>query len=632
MHDIYGRLRTISDPIVDQAMAAAMPTADPITLRLIALSLLERDHHIGATALVKHFDLLPPDLQATVVQQAPKWHHPLREVAGQKSATQGPANVIHIIVAANAAKLAYLITEQLHHRPHNLRVQAAQALLQLACWARRSVDQPGDDPDRCDVASAQYIQTAVEDAVRLYHTHLQPDILLALATLGPRSTPVALKELAKPDSLATDPARKILTYADRSDTRRAILVWGQLPTLAADAMTGLTRAVVNRGLTDVLSSAHLLLNSRVADPLNKIHDPDSLWPKPTELANWSAQQTRPLALWAWVLPFTNPQRIEKLVSLGQLPDALTRLAALRRLIDIANTDQNSSVNNAIARFCHDTQQEIAWIALRQLMSQRQWDGLSALLLKLINSPHENVAQLARDRLAPMAFDRLWEGWSHIETTQKLAVGRALVKIDRRFHAHLQQKLVSEDRQDNLRALSMITELNQGTHFEPALLALTQSSDEKVASAAVRALGTAQSEHTIDALESAMEHHDSRVRANAVEAIDQVHSTRHVRRLAAMAHKEDNRPRANAIKTLMEVSAGSAITALKHMLHDPDPAHRISALWVVESLGLIEVAHQVAELSVSDTDHKVKERADRIIHELMTIMSHDEASPVTTPAA
>jgi hypothetical protein len=627
LYDIYQRLRSIQDSSVDRAMAAALPTADPLAAKMITLNLLEREHPEGTASLVLYYDRLLPDIQARVIRLAPQWYRPLREAAGRKD-IHGPANAIRIIVEAKIARLAYLITEQLHHRPDDLRKQAAEGLLELARWAGTATCDQADhakQPTRCDVTSVAYIQAAVEEAVRLYHTHLQPAALMAYAAMAYRSMPEILRQLQDPSSPAVEEFRILLSTAKNPDIRRVALVLVQIPTLTDAVFAGLKATGAGQGLVDVLSGSHLLLNQRIRRPLRSLTQPLHLWPVTGDVAQWPTQTTRGLARWAQALPMTARERVEHLTKVSEMPDALSRLNVLRQLIAISQSGQDFSANDAIARFCNDPQERLAKIALRYLIYAR-WDGLTGLLTRAVNSKHNGVAQLARARLAPLGFARLWEHWPSMSAAKKLSAGRALIKIDALFHSHLSSKLMDGQDWARLRALSIIHGLNQGLMFELPLLAMVGDQDPKIASAAVRALGSARSERAVKALEKVLDHEDSRVRANAVEALEQLQSTRHVRQLVEMAHEEQqSRPRANAIRALLQMGAGDALSELVKMLHDPRPAQRISALWVIEAVGLIEVAHQVAEMSITDTDINVKSRADHVVHGLIAVMKHGLAS-------
>jgi len=67
---VFRRLRKLDDPAVDRAMAAALPSADHESARLITFMLLERAEPDGLLALVMGFDKLPPEAQAAVIKHA----------------------------------------------------------------------------------------------------------------------------------------------------------------------------------------------------------------------------------------------------------------------------------------------------------------------------------------------------------------------------------------------------------------------------------------------------------------------------------------------------------------------------------------------------------------------------------
>lgn len=617
LHDIYRRLQSIADVSVDQAMAAALPTADPEAVRLIVQSLLSRQKPEGLTSLVRYFDQLPYDIQEEIVRRAPTWDQPLREVAARRNPS-GPANVIRIVVLAKACHLAYLMTEQLRHRPPDLRQIAGEGILELTRWATAEIEGCRTS---CTPAAARHIQSSVDEAFRLYGAHQQPSVLLAVAQLAPHPMPASVRQMTiERDPAAVAALRREFASAQQAEYRRAMLILIKIPALAKWVMQGIGVASCEGHLTEVLSYWHLLINQGVVHSLQPIANPHWLWPDERELPRWPAEVAVGLAHWVSALPLSDQQRAQLLTRLTLVPDALSRLCALRKLIAMSgSSDADPAVLQAISRFCSDPKEKVAWIALRHLVANR-WQGLTAMLPRLVSSHHQEVAQLAQKLLAPLGFQRLWDGWQRMAYDNRLALGRALMKIDPRWQNQLASKLTSPARLDVLRALSIVHGLNQGNQFHAILLKLAQHDDVKIVSAAVRVLGSVQSPPASDVLEASLQHDDARVRANAVEAIQQLNSTRHIKQISRMTKDEHSRPRANAIKALMRMSTGDALAALAEMLHDPKPDHRISALWVVEAMGLLDVTRQVAEISITDPDAQVKERADHVVHNLMRTMN------------
>lgn len=338
----------------------------------------------------------------------------------------------------------------------------------------------------------------------------------------------------------------------------------------------------------------------------------------------TAHQQRQLPRWAGALTGSREQRAARLVDLGACEDAGVRLAALRRLLAMSSGQPTEGLDNCIARFTTDADAAIARVAVWHLLRRRH-SWVPQMLTKLVNSPHESVRRIAAQQLAPVGFERLWEGWPQLTFAQRLACGRALVKIDRDFHRHLAERLAGADHEARLRALSIIGDLQQGAFFTPALIQLARDQDAYIAASAVSALGSAEGEEAIGVLRQSLEHADARVRANAVESLAKLESTDHVQELVKLAGDEANRPRANAIAVLMSLRTGDAMAALHRMLDDRRPEHRGSALWLVEQMGLLEVVREVAEMSISDPEREVRRRAERVVAEMIETMHRSHAA-------
>ncbi len=608
--DILDAAASVADPTVDRAMAAALPTATPGVAVQLTRRLLERRCPDAQTALVLHFQALPDEARDAVAAVADDLFRPLREACAA-GGDHGPLNAIDIIRRARTTGLAYLIAERLRHGSENVRQAAGRCLLDMAQDVARD---PGPALERLgDVAAA------VEDSVRLYAHHQQPDVLLALCTLLPREMDASLAALAKPDGAAVRPMRRILAAAEHPQVRRVLLALLPIPTLTQSVGAGLRQAAAAGQLGEATACHHLLARPDARRALNKLGAVESIWPGPGRLMGLPASEQIGLIALLEALPLEDAVKLQRLEELSRSEHPAVRVRVLRAVLNQPLKASSRPADRLIESLIEDPAEPIARLAVRRVL-QSHPDRLPKLLARLVNSPHAAVRQLAGRRIAPIAFDRFWRRWPTLDPARRLAAGRALIKIDADFHRLLADKLAARHAPTRLRALAIISGLNQGAFFEPALIQLTQEGDEKVASAAVRALGAAGSSRAYGVLREMLDHADARVRANAVEALAEADAALCADRFADMADREDNRPRANAIAALMQMRRPEAMGTLTRMLHDARPRHRTSALWLVETMGLVEAARHVAELSISDEDDAVKDRADRVIRELLELMS------------
>ena len=501
---IFATLGSVADASVDRALAGALATAEHPSAQRIATHLLERGHAESMVALIERFDQLSDELRTRVVGRVRDLYATLRKAANRAT---GPCSIhtLQIIREAREGRLAYLVAEQLRHRPTGVQQLAGDCLLDLATHATTAAaDEDGSVRYPCDAETTRYIRVAVEEAVGLYAHHQQPSVLEAVLHLIPRPMPEALTQLAQADHAGVVVLRRHLSAASTPVVRRAVLGLIRIPTLTPSALEGLVRVCQEDQFSDVLTNWHLLLDPRVARPLSMTRHASRLWPRGSDWSRWPDHASRGLARWARCVGLDSADRVEKLAQLRHLPDPMARLSALRALIALATGHESIGANEAISRFCHDGDSRLARIALQHLI-RVDWHGLPGLLPQLVNTADPRVGRLAGQRLAAKGFKDLWDHWSAIPTSKRLTMARALVKIDPRFMDRLARKLGRLDRPSRLRAISMIHQLDQAPLFVARLLEAAGDGDEVVASSAVKALGSSRSDAVRNALTSALRH-------------------------------------------------------------------------------------------------------------------------------
>lgn len=628
LSQILSKLQPLDTPSVDKALAAALPTAGPSQSAQIARTLLDRNLEEGKLGLVRHFHRLPQQCQQAIIDNIDRFYGAMRQ-ACQLRPSEAPRNVTQIIELSGCTRLAYLIGDQLVHGPSRQREAAADCLLRLAQRQRAPGDVGGSSS--VDAESAGFLQATIEHAIGTYDSHRQVQLLYALAALTPKPMPMATQQLSMNRCRAMLELGELLRRADDENICRAMLAWIDHPTISEHVLAGLDHAVAGRRLEFVLENGHLLADGRVQRALRAIAKPDALAPSVESAMRMQSRTLRLLPRWICTLPLEPNQSIHHLASLKRLSDRSARLGALRGLMALARGQAATSANRAICEFCDDADLTIARIALRHLI-RVQLPNLARLLLRLVSSDHEQIQQIATARMVTLGFDRLWSSWPLLSSDQRLCAGRGMIKLDAEFHARLGRKLARPDQSSRVRALAIIHGLNQGNFFEQPLLTLAQSQDVRIASAAVRALGTAATEQSVFTLGQSLRHPNSRVRANAIEALQQLGAELQPRMLFEMARHDENRPRANAIGAMLALRDEAAITTLRDMLGDARPNHRTSALWLVESLGVVELAPQVGELSITDRDHRVRDRAGNVIAYLLDAMRRPQADSTSPQLA
>lgn len=623
IRDILPAILTQRSEVIDQALSAALPYANQDELADLGQAMLQRGKANGVEALITAYHRLPHELQHQLVERAEQFSTSIRRAAGHSNA--GAANALSIIEQAGSARLAYLVTAMCRHNEPEINKRAGLCIIALA--QRAETAQAKDQPPHLDALSAVYLTEAIEQALVLYSRHENPALLLAMCWLQPRPMPEVKAALTNPDHAAVEPIKQLITKLDDPATRRALLILITIHPLADACRQALALANNQHRLAEVMSMGHFLALNSTKLALKKIAQSHNHWPDAQQIQLMPNHARRWLPNYLNAISPNDPQeQVIRLTALASKTDKATRLAVLRRLLVLAKAktpeDQSAAenANDTLALLTRDPVPAIARTALWHLI-QADYAGLPRILADLVNSRHESIRRVAATQLAPLGFDRFWKSWPKLDPKRRIAAGRALIKIDQDFHRHLGSRLASRDPDTRIRALVIIAALNQGTFFEDVLLELCTSHDERIVASAIKALSGCTSDAAQQTLQLAMEHDDTRIRANAVEAISHTQATANLDKLLAMAQETEQRPRANAIKTLLELRAKDALPSLTRMLGDNRANHRISALWLVDELGILQLARLVAEMSLNDTDDQVKQRANQVIQHLIEDLDH-----------
>jgi len=613
---LFRVLRPIRHAVVDHALVEALSTTLMPQRRDLVEAIVQRGTEVGFAGLLHSFHLLDPALQEAVLEQREALDGAIRRVAGEDE-PQARLNIIDLIVRTRAFRLAYVLSAQLHYDEARVTRAAAQGLLDLAHWLTEHPGELGMTPTRAH----EWLGSAIAEACSCYHQHGRNDVLRAAALIAPRRHRRLLEQLTDRRLASHRRLCELMRRSEYDTINRALLMFAGLAALQPATIETLRKLGFRTALPQTLRLGYLILNSDVRRIVGRITKGDHLLPTADVVPRLSDEAARQAPRWIASVSATRIGRITALAELLQHDDALTRLLALRTLMRI----DDLAVDEAIATACFDAAEPVAVIALRHLR-RRRWAGLGQTAVKLLSSPHPRVRRLAERDLAPIAFARYWDHWDRMDPATRTTAGRALIKLDRRFHEHLAERMTGAAAGERLRAIMIARHLEIAGYFEEALTTLAGDDDDRVASAATRALGAiADSPAAAERVERALHDTDDRVRANAIEAIDEMAGEEpldvHARAaLEALTDAPGPRSRANAIAALHEGEADAETAeTLTLMLRDVDVRHRLSALWVVKELELTELFTQIAEMAQSDPDIDVRQRA-------LSVLRHWTASP------
>lgn len=631
---VFEILRSEQDPAADAALLAALEDADVATASAIVETLLTRNTRQALHGLVQSFHTLDEALKQMVLIEWERLFGILRE-AGQSRSDQVRLNVLEIIRRGCIYRAAYLVEGALRNRAASVRQAAAQTLTFLADELLRTAPVSGRDADVQDMTPEQLrermgdleqyaedrrqLVAAIEAAVASFDVHLQPSIVeIALWFLDDMS-PAFWSMLIAPGSRAAQVAVRCITPS-------------MSPRLVPFAMAGLGysefRATVAKALASGTDPAFLeewlrqgwrLVRPKVARGMASIKELGCAANHGWELMQLSVQSHRHMARWIACTGLQQADRIEMLRELERHGSRATSRASLWALVSM----QDPRVTELLWSLDDPDDPEVGRIARRELARRCPKDlSVPELVSGAVRTDWDS---LARDQ-EPITFARYWSRFDDMSEQERVSAGHEMLKATPLAASVLARKLNESECTDRVRALRIIGVLNLASPFEDRLYQLCHDPSSAVRSAAVAAVGQLGTAVSRRLLHNALGDQDTRVQANAVEAIAASGHESAVDELLAKLSSPDNRVQANAVKALLKLGVREAAETLLKMLRHDNRMHRISALWLVERMGLFTLAARVSGMADDDPDPSVRQRASALTSHLPAPAVKKNAGP------
>ncbi len=218
-----------------------------------------------------------------------------------------------------------------------------------------------------------------------------------------------------------------------------------------------------------------------------------------------------------------------------------------------------------------------------------------------------------------SFDKVWTNYQKMPPVIQHATTRLGVN-EPAFADQLRHKLASTQPLEIAQGLKMLNAISDLAPYRGQIITLCGHADARITAVAVRLIGRLEDPKLKDLLEAAAQHSDPRVRANAVESMAALHIADRSQQLLAMLNSRHNRERANAIKAMSDFDYPTARDCLDRMLADPNPMHRMSALWVVGQMHMLDIIRVVSSIARRDPNVRIRNRAAQMLESLTVTAS------------
>jgi hypothetical protein len=634
---VFDILRSEQDPAADAALLAALEQADAPTAQAIIETLLTRNTKAGLLGLVQSFHLIDESLRQVVLVEWERLFGVLRE-ASLARVQQTRLNVLEIVKRACIYRASYLVDSAIRCNLPAVRQAAAETLCCLANELLRSGPVPLCDSDLAAMTpedmsermreleehaeDRRQVVSAIEAALNTLDLHHQTSVVEVAMWFVDDATPAFWSVMTVPNSKAGKAAIRLLSTA-------------RGPQLVPFAMAALNfaefRPYVVKVLTDGpdplfmeewLRQSWRLVQPRVSRAMTSLKAINWASHADQDLLALAPASHRHLARWIVSTGLDSREKLDLLrLELAQ-GDPRGRRSALWALTETLEMQANE-----VLRGVDDPEDgEMQSIARRALARRCPLEMPVSRLLSLEAWTRES---LSRELPKDMTFEQYWRAFDCMNDVQRRDIGGRMVQATPMLDSLLSRRLTGSEMLESIRAIRMISVLDLAERFEEKLYTLCHDARPEVRSAAVAVIAPLKNAVSRRLVRTALNDADLRVQANAVEAVAAAGHENVVDDLMEKLSSPDNRVQANAVKALLRLGVREAAETLLRMLQDEHRTHRISALWLIERMGLFTLANRVAGMSDADPDPTVRKRATQLSSQLIVPVSFD--APVVAKA-
>lgn len=634
---IFVILQESADPAADDALLAALQRAEPPTALAVIETLLVRQSRRGLFGLVEGFHLLDEPLRQAVILDIDRLFGVLREAA-QSRDEQIRLNVLALIREGRLFRATYLLDGCFRDRSISVREAAAETLHHLAeALLKSSADAAGDDmPVGSDLTRMPLDSTemesraedrrqlvgAIEAGLTTFDLHRQSIVVevamwfaddLGAASWAVFSAPGSRAAQAAMTLLANSPSPRFVPFAmatlASTNTRSQI---AHLLNVCPDAPF----------LTEWTRQSWRLIQPKLARALIVVRELAWIDRRVIDLSQVPAEFQRLYPRWLLATGLAPKHKTDALKEFYRRADRTGRQAVVWALTHWFDPRADSFLRSLALQ----SDPELSGIARMELARRRPGDyPISALIPADAQLGGARKAREAQP--SPMTLERYWETFDCLNDQERVSLGREMLDRAPEARRNLALRLGEPSPARRVRALRMMTVLGLVGEFEEHVYPLCHDPEAEVRSAAVAALGTLPSPTSRRLLNGALRDRDGRVQANAIEAVDRLGGVAAASgELRLMLKSPDNRVRANAVRVLLKLGVRDAAETLLSMMVEKDRAQRISALWLIENMGLFNLAKRVARMAVADADSQVRTRARGLIEQLASAASGSAIAP------
>lgn len=342
------------------------------------------------------------------------------------------------------------------------------------------------------------VTAGLEDAVRKFHLHQQPETVEALLLVAKQNNVALRRLLQNPREAAHQTMLDVMADSSRGGVIRLLLGFMEDARMPLPVLRVIAQRCDERFVGHLLRKIGRRPSAAVAETLKRFTS--IAWAKPGhplfQQLDEEAQQGA-----VGMLAHSSMDRLHVLEMLGYLlfeGNPGGRRAAAEALAEFDGAEADSVVIKALG----DEDPQVRAQLIPQLR-RRKIPGVFSLLVGLIDTQDEAVLQALRKAMPEFSLEQFMANYDKMDERLRPTAGQVVKQIDRGVGSKLAEMLQGPSPVRRRRAVAAVAEMGLVDELEPLIAGLLSDDDHMVRIVAARALADSKSVPSWEALRDAM---------------------------------------------------------------------------------------------------------------------------------
>ena len=459
--------------------------------------LVTRRNKAGHAAVISRWHLLSEEQRGIVSNGRGRMSSALRNAILSEE-EQLFQNACEMMVEFREFDLISALITLAEDKSHQHADQATHLVYQMVCQLGDMIHGKRDPNDRRDPATLRsHVMGNLERSVERFRTHQRTELIEAFVVLGGLSCSLLRNILEDPHHVCYLTVVNTLSHSDSQGVIKLLLDFLAFDHTSLAILTVLSRRSDEKFLENLFGFLDNNLTPKVMKNLKRIRSFPWLEAKEFSVSNIPEHSQASCVRLVAASGMEQEKLLGILLQFMKKGYSDARVAVCEALADVPGEKSNQVYIDNM----YDEDPQVQAAVARQLRN-RHIAGTMAVLVKMLDSPHEVVREAARDSMSEFSFQNYVRQFDNLNDDSRKTTGSLVRKVDLELVPQLVEEFQSQSRRARVRAIEIADTLRVYKEVSNELIELLQDPDHVVRAAAAETLRHCRTPEVQQALQHA----------------------------------------------------------------------------------------------------------------------------------